>query len=262
MYWYTGQLINSNKIELPINDPALLYGATIFTTMRTYQNNLNHPHTNWKSHQKRLQTSLETLDWPQPDWQQIEKGLQTLIPHWPVLRITIFADKRELITGRQIPPDLENRATKGITAWLSQNPNHSRTLPNHKTGNYLSAWLALQTAQKNNASEAILTDSQGNWLETSTGNLWGWKNNQWHTPPDTAGILPGVAKQQLLNWLKMPPDTQPWTPELVCQFETLAYTNCVVELIPIHTVLTPTGPLSYNPQHPATHALKKYWLGS
>lgn len=259
MYWYNSQLINSNNIELPINDPALIYGATTFTTMRIYQNNLNHPLTNWKSHKKRLQTSLQRLDWPQPDWQQIETAIQTLIPHWPVLRITLFHDKRELITGRNLPPQLETKQQQGITAWLSQNPNHSRPLPQHKTGNYLPAWLALQTAQKNQASEAILTDSQGNWLETSTGNLWGWKNNQWYTPADTAGILPGVAKQQLLDWLKLPPETQPWTPELASQFETLAYTNSVVEIIPIHTVLTPTGPLSYNPHHPALQTLREYW---
>ncbi|HEY9808700.1 MAG TPA: aminotransferase class IV [Halomicronema sp.] len=260
MYWYTGQLYTTPNLEISINDPALLYGATIFTTMRIYQNNLHHPLTHWKNHQKRLQTSLQNLDWPQPDWQQIETGIKTLIPHWPVLRITIFGDGRELIIGRQIPPDLQNLATKGITAWLSQNPNHSRPLPNHKTGNYLPAWLALQTAKKNQASEAILTDTQGNWLETSTGNLWGWKNGQWYTPPDSVGILPGVAKQQLLNWLKMPPNTQLWTPSLVGEFETLAYTNSVIELIPIHTVLTPTGILQYNPQHPAILALKQYWL--
>ncbi|HCF27363.1 MAG TPA: 4-amino-4-deoxychorismate lyase, partial [Cyanobacteria bacterium UBA11049] len=50
------------------------------------------------------------------------------------------------------------------------------------------------------AGEAILVDANGNWLETSTGNLWGWQNGCWWTPPLEAGILPGVVRQQLINW--------------------------------------------------------------
>ena len=48
----------------------------------------------------------------------------------------------------------------------------------HKTGNYLACWLAKNAgAKKVGAQEAILTSDQGEWLETSTGNLWGWKRS-------------------------------------------------------------------------------------
>jgi 4-amino-4-deoxychorismate lyase len=42
--------------------------------------------------------------------------------------------------------------------------------------------LAKANAQKLNTQEAILVDAAGNWLETSTGNLWGWRDGSWWTP--------------------------------------------------------------------------------
>jgi 4-amino-4-deoxychorismate lyase len=43
MYWYNGELIEDERISLGIDDIGLLYGATIFTTLRIYQQSLNHP---------------------------------------------------------------------------------------------------------------------------------------------------------------------------------------------------------------------------
>jgi 4-amino-4-deoxychorismate lyase len=36
MYWYRGKLIESPTLKLDINDTRLLYGATVFTTLRVY----------------------------------------------------------------------------------------------------------------------------------------------------------------------------------------------------------------------------------
>ena len=52
------------------------------------------------------------------------------------------------------------------------------------------------------AKEAILVDESGNWLETSTGNLWGWHDGIWYTPHLDNRILPGIVRSHLLNWLK------------------------------------------------------------
>ncbi|MEB3151575.1 MAG: 4-amino-4-deoxychorismate lyase, partial [Sphaerospermopsis sp.] len=47
MYWYCGKLIESKTLELNINDPGLLFGATVFTTLRVYDHSLDHSLTNW-----------------------------------------------------------------------------------------------------------------------------------------------------------------------------------------------------------------------
>ncbi|MGL5804363.1 MAG: aminotransferase class IV [Xenococcaceae cyanobacterium] len=262
MYWYNGQLIKKTTLELNINDPALLYGATVFTTMRLYQRSLIHPLTNWKAHCDRLRHSLKTFNWQSPDWDRLQRGAEILSAYFPVLRIAIFPDGRELITGRTLPEDLDDRQKQGITAWVAEDILFQRSQPLHKTGNYLGAILALQKAQKLDALEAILIDDRGNWLETSTGNLWGYKDSCWYTPSLEIGILPGIARSQLLNYLqtqKIPVCENIWTPNFVKSLSAIAYSNCVVELIPIHTVITQSDRLNFNYLDSVFHPLTKYF---
>lgn len=252
MFWYDGNLIDKGTLELDIADPGLLYGATVFTTLRVYHQSLDSHLTNWGGHCDRLRSSIATFSWQQPDWQRLRRGAQALMPHFPVLRITIFPDGREWIAGRFLPDDLTKRQQYGIDCILSEEPFFCRPIPEHKTGNYLGAWLALRKAQHLGAKEAILVDSSGNWLETSTGNLWGWRDGRWWTPPMDAGILPGVVRQQLLCWLvrqNEQVELKPWTADLVQGLEAIAYSNSLVQVVPIHTVITPHNTLTYDPFH-------------
>lgn len=260
-FWYDGNLIQAGTIELAINDPGLLYGATVFTTLRVYQRSLENPLTNWAEHCDRLQTSVQTFDWQQPDWQRVRQGAEALVDDFPVLRIVLFPDGREWITGRLLPTDLAERQQTGIIAWLAETPLLQRAIPAHKTGNYLSGWLALQTAQRMGAQEAILIDTVG-WLETSTGNLWGWQQGHWWTPPLTAGILPGLMRSQLIHWLLCQNEIveeEPWSADRVEGFEAIAHTNSVMEVVPIHTVLRKRDRLSYSPFHKGFEQLRGFF---
>ncbi|AFZ42982.1 aminotransferase class IV [Halothece sp. PCC 7418] len=238
-HWYEGQLYNQQTIPLSLNDPGLLYGATVFTTLRVYEQNLDHDLTQWQDHCQRLEQSLQAFSWQQPNWKRLREGAKQLSAYFPVLRMTIFPDGREWITGRELPPDLAQKQQSGITAWLAAAGKYRRSFPTHKTGNYLSSWLALQTAKVKGAQEAILVDEAGNWLETSTGNLWGWKDGIWWTP-SVHDALSGIARSRLISLLKAqnsPVQETVWTPEFVNSLEALGYSNCVVQVIPIHTVI-------------------------
>ena len=258
IFWYDGKLIESQTLELDINDPGLLYGATVFTTLRVYGDSLDHNLTNWQAHCDRLLFSLQSFGWQHPDWKCVRQGAEIILAHFPVLRITIFPDGREWIIGRFLPDDLTEKQRNGVSCAVAL-PEFYRSLPSHKTGNYLSAWLAKTSVQPLKAQEAILVDAAGNWLETSTGNLWGWRDESWWTPPLSAGILPGIVRSQLVKWLhkhQQVVQEQPWTVEFVKGFEAIAYTNSVVEIIPIHTVHQPAGSLQYNPYHLSFQLLK------
>ncbi|MGG6268797.1 aminotransferase class IV [Leptolyngbya sp. AN03gr2] len=250
-YWYNGNAIESNQIELSIADPGLIYGATTFTTLRVY-GSLDYPLTQWNEHCARLRHTIDTFHWQSPNWENIRSGAEWMAMNYPVLRIVVFPDGREWITGRALPIDLEKRQQKGITAWVADS-ELCRSLPQHKTGNYLATWLALQAAQRHNAQEAILVQD-GNWLETSTGTLWGWKENRWWTPP-IEGILPGILRSLLIS--ELDPIEAPW--EFVESFEAIAYTNCVMELIPIHTVLDRDRTYHYNSTHPEFQIIRSYF---
>jgi branched-subunit amino acid aminotransferase/4-amino-4-deoxychorismate lyase len=234
-FWYDGSLQPEGaSLSLSPTDPALLYGATLFTTLRVY-GDLDDPRTQWSAHIDRLKTSLQALGWVEPDWIKVRQGAQSIAT--PVRRITLFSDGREMVTGRSLPPDLADRQQLGIVAWVA--PKERRSLPQHKTGNYLLPWQCLQQATTHGAQEAILLDAQDHWLETATGNLWGYAQGQWWTPPLTDGILPGIARQQMIQHLNNQGKTvqeSPWDGATIAQFEGLAYSNCVVEFVPIRQV--------------------------
>jgi 4-amino-4-deoxychorismate lyase len=59
MFFYNGHLHDSSTLELSITDPALLYGATVFTTLRIYEQSLDSALTAWPEHCLRLKSSLE-----------------------------------------------------------------------------------------------------------------------------------------------------------------------------------------------------------
>jgi 4-amino-4-deoxychorismate lyase len=253
MYWYGGKSIESQTIELDLNEPGLLYGATVFTTFRTDSVDLSDPRLLREVgdlidlHCDRLRSSIEDLDWCQPDWERLRSGVEYLTPKFPVLRITIFPDGCELITGRDLPTNLAIWQQEGVTVIIAE-PQFTRSLPQHKTGNYLAPWLALQQARNQNIQEAILTNDRGDWLETTTGNLWGYRDGCWYTPPLSAGILPGIARSQILHHLKQQHqkvEEIEWNPEWVKDLDSIGYSNSVVRFIPIHTVITPVGTLKY-----------------
>jgi branched-subunit amino acid aminotransferase/4-amino-4-deoxychorismate lyase len=86
-YWYAGQLVAGDTLTLSINDPGLLFGATVFTTLRIYENDLDHPWTAWASHCQRLTRSLQAFHWPEPDWARVRQGAST-----PGTRVSGAAD--------------------------------------------------------------------------------------------------------------------------------------------------------------------------
>ncbi len=249
MYWYDGRQIESNTIELNSSDPGLLFGATVFTTLRTDRLT----EIEYDLHCHRLRSSVLDFCWHEPDWVRLKQGIKCLMPAFSVLRITLFPDGRELITGRDLPPNLTTWQQKGVTVIIADR-QYTRSIPQHKTGNYLAPWLALQQARNRDIQEAILTNNLGYWLETTTGNLWGYRDGCWYTPPLSAGILPGIARSQILTHLQqqnLPVVEREWNPEWVKDLDSIGYSNSVVRFIPIHTAITAAGALKYTIQHPA-----------
>lgn len=246
LFWHNGQLKAGNSISLSLTEPGWLYGATVFTTLRVYNSCIDHPLTAWAAHCDRLQASLNALGWRSPDWAALRQGSEQLATSFPVLRLTLFPDGSELITGRSLPATLLRDQQQGVAVWVADGKHYQRCLPGHKTGNYLPCWLALQEAQRHGAQDAILVNpSSGAWLETSTGSLWGWVDGHWWTPPlrqtptEEAAILPGITRSQVISWLRWQNERigeSLWMPDLIARFETIAYSNSIRQIIPIRSV--------------------------
>jgi 4-amino-4-deoxychorismate lyase len=258
--WYNGQPHSADTLPISQDDPALRVGATVFTTLRIHHH-LHHPRSQWSAHCQRLNESLQTLGWASPDWSRVAAGALYLAAHYPVLRVTLFPDGRDWICGRSLPPNLAQWQQTGITAWVASAAagGGMRSLPALKTGNYLVPWLARQQAQTHGAQEAILTNPQGHWLETSTGSLWGWGQGCYWTPPLGAGILPGLARARLISSLKcqnIEIREDPWSGDCLAQLKAIAYSNCVVDVVPIAQVIGGETRQAYDPHHPQIKRLQ------
>lgn len=256
-FWYGGKRFENGDRPSFVDNEGLRFGATVFTTLRVYEQSPSHPLTQWQAHCDRLTHSLTEFGWTLPNWTNIRIGCELLASHHPILRITIFPDGTEWITGRSLPPNLAKNQQTGVTCWLAP-AEYTRSLPTHKTGNYLACWLARQQAQTHGAHEAILTSPQGEWLETSTGNLWGWADGQWFSPMHSH-CLPGIMRnrlQQMLGQSGQFVSPEPWSPERIVKFEAIAYSNCAVQLLPVHTILNGATTLKYDPHHKSISALQ------
>lgn len=261
MYWLNGKLFTTDQITLSVTDPAFIFGATIFTTIRVYHHSLDHPLTQWENHLQRLKAGLKALDWSEPNWDRIREGALQVLPHHPVLRITLFSDGRELIIGRNFPLNLAQNQKEGIVGYVTHNPLLQRSLASYKTGNYLTAWTALQQANDYNAQEAILCDTHGQWLETSTGNLWGYKEGKWFTPP-LGSILPGVMRNYLLDYFKKQSIEiveKPWDRDFYQDLDILAYSNCVVQFIPFKQIINDDSVRDFNLTHDCLREIQLYF---
>ncbi|XTZ19669.1 MAG: aminotransferase class IV [cyanobacterium endosymbiont of Rhopalodia fuxianensis] len=262
MFWYDGELMETETISVKVTEPGLIYGATVFTTLRVYQKSLDHRLTQWSTHCHRLECSLKTFGWTLPNWQQLRQEAEVLIYYYPVLRLTVFPDGKEWITGRFLPKDLEQSQQQGIKGWVANTSLYKRSLANYKTGNYLGTFLALQKADKLGFKETILVDNQGNWLETSTGNLWGYKQGEWYTPPIKEAILPGIGQLQLLSWLnhqQIPINQTQWNLDLIKSLEIIAYGNSVVEIIPFTLIEMEGKSLNLNTSYSNLKQLQDYY---
>ncbi|MEL6470574.1 MAG: aminotransferase class IV [Cyanobacteria bacterium J06623_4] len=279
MFWYDGRLYESTdekgfdgdqvvedagemagavQFRKLMGGPGLRFGATVFTTLRVYEQCLDHPMTQWVAHCDRLLHSATAFRWMLPDWTNLRSGAQQLQHHYPVLRMALFPDGKVWIAGRQLPEQLAQQQREGVACWLAP-PDYGRSLPIHKTGNYLACWLARQQAQRVGASEAILTSAQGEWLETASGNLWGWADGRWWTPL-TNQCLPGLMRarlQKLVTESGRVVTGEPWTRSVLKGFDAIAYSNCVVELVPIHTIFDGQTTLKYDAQHASLKALQR-----
>jgi 4-amino-4-deoxychorismate lyase len=258
-YWYAGAWCVGDQISLSVTEPGFLFGATIFTTLRVVNHRLDHPNSHWRRHGNRLRQTIAHLGWTEPNWLRVAAGATRVAMDYPVVRITLFSDGRELILGRPLPQDLAQKQQQGVAAWVAEDPLFQRPLADFKTGNYLGAWQALQRAIAQGAGEAILINTEGDWLETATGNLWGFAAGRWYTPP-IGGILPGVMRSHLLGLLQQCGETvreQPWNGELLQRFEAIAYSNSVVGVIPLTKILGTHDIYPSKADHPEIRRLQK-----
>ncbi len=211
-----GQFIPQEQAMVSVLDRGFLYGDGLFETLRVYGGKL----FTWRRHWQRLEQGAAFLKIALP-YNEIKARCvaEELIARNgmldAVLRIhlsrgrgargysTRGADAPALVMTVHPAPGLD---PDNPLRWGLRTASHRLPCDNplaaHKTANKLVQILARDEAEAAGADEALLLNSQGHVAETASCNLFWIEGDTVCTPPETAGILPGITREIVLELCK------------------------------------------------------------
>ncbi|MBI2070026.1 MAG: branched-chain-amino-acid transaminase [Elusimicrobia bacterium] len=213
-----GKWVEREQAKVSVFDHGLLYGDGIFEGIRAYGGRV----FRLAEHVERLYASAKgiLLNIPESP-EQMEKlilqsvrinNLKDAYVRVVITRgfgdlgldmrkckkptVIVIADTIELY-----PEFVYEQGIRLITSSLRRTPVECLS-PSVKSLNYLNNILARAEAARADAQEAILLNMQGYVAECSGDNIFYLKKGRVVTPPVSAGILPGVTRQVVMELLK------------------------------------------------------------
>jgi branched-chain amino acid aminotransferase len=212
-----GRISSQHEAVISVFDHGFLYGEGIYETMRTYQ---GRPFL-YDRHMRRLHNSARmiVLDLPFTDEVlagQIQDTMAAahLQGGEAYIRVLVTRGIGELtydpaatprpsviiIVKAQVDPPAD-AYEKGVCAVIVDVVrNHPDTVnPMIKSNNLLNSALAAQEAIRRGGFEGIMRNYRGELSECTTSNLFIVKDGAALTPPLTAGLLPGITREFLLE---------------------------------------------------------------
>jgi len=201
------RLVESDKACISVSDSGFLYGAGLFETMRSYNGIV----FSLKDHLDRLFFSAKSLSINNPyDKKFITEAIYKLLKANKLtdarLRLTLtggpMAEPDEqrkptlLITATKIqpyPPEYYKNGVLVVLCPFKQNP--AEPIYRHKTTNYFSRMIGLNSAHQRRAAEALWFTTDNRLAEGCISNVFLVKDSVLYTPPIETPVLAGVARK-------------------------------------------------------------------
>lgn len=212
-----GRIADGATASVPVFDHGFLYGEGVYETLRTYH---GVPFL-FDRHDRRLRHSADLMALPVPFTaaellSNIEKTMAAHPGGLPeaYIRVLLTRGVGELsynpamtpsptlviIVKPFVAPPAET-FTNGIRLSLvNVRRNHPRALnPMIKSNNLMNNALAMQEALRSGADEALMRNQDGELVECSQSNVFLVKGGAALTPPLSAGLLPGITREYLME---------------------------------------------------------------
>lgn len=209
-----GEILPASKATIPVDDRAILYGDSIFETIRAY----NGKPFRLSRHIERLERACKFFNLKCPfNRVEIERAVELIISANNLdeegvdayIRITLTGGKagrtldlrREqipnfYIIAREYLPPPQRFYRKGISVIVSSiRKNPYSPIPFMKTGNYLESLLARQEALEKGADDAVFLTTDGFLSEATTSNIFLVHGNRISTPAMRCALLPGITRE-------------------------------------------------------------------
>ncbi len=214
--YVNGTISPADRASVPVFDHGFLYGEGVYETLRTYR---REPFL-FDRHMRRLHRSADMLALrvPDDDASLLAKVRQTMAalaePGEAYIRILVTRGVGELtynpaacpkptlvIIVKPFPGQPERTFTEGIrVALVSVRRNHPQALnPQIKSNNLINNALAMQEAITRQGEEALMLNQAGEIAECAQSNFFLVRGGRVLTPPLTAGLLPGVTREFVIE---------------------------------------------------------------
>jgi len=217
-----GTITDADRASVAVFDHGFLFGEGIYETLRTYA---REPFL-FDRHLRRLRhsASLLALDVPWSDADLLADVRKTMAAQPGLtgpsgveeayIRILVTRGVGDLsynpaacpqpslvIIVKPFPGQPERTFSQGIKiALVSVRRNHPQALnPEIKSNNLINNALAMQEAIRRGAEEALMLNQAGELAECAQSNVFLVRGGAVRTPPLTAGLLPGVTREYVLE---------------------------------------------------------------
>jgi branched-chain amino acid aminotransferase len=210
-----GELRSAEHASISVFDRGFLYGDSVFETLRTYGGK---PFA-VEEHLGRLQRSADLVAIELPVSravirEEIERAILAAGNRESYVRVMITRGTGELgldpglahhplrvIIVAPLEPPRPEAYARGIAAitFRTQRATDETEAVGAKVGNYLVAVLAMRAARAAGADEALIVDASGCIVEGATSNVFIVREGRVVTPPEDAGILPGITRAHLIR---------------------------------------------------------------
>lgn len=244
-----GLLCRVDEACLGVHDGAVLYGASLFETLRCYR---GHPFR-LEAHLHRLRRWTEQLRLFAQARAHLDLNPSTLLHaiHQLLhanrltntdtrLRITVTAGSKHclptcFLLASPISAEQEETWKRGIGAVLLPDPRSvDAEVP--KWGSYAWHIEAQLEAQARGADEAIWFRREGTITEGAVSNVFVWHENLLRTPPLQEGILAGITRQvvfEIADRLNIDYREERLPIHILRQAQAVMLTNSVREIVPV-----------------------------
>ena len=204
-----------SEARVSVLDRGFLYGDSVFETLRTYG---GVPFA-LERHLARLEWSASLAHIPMPLSrqalsQEITAAVASAGNPESYVRVMITRGTGELgldpglagtparvviVTPLAVPKaEVYERGIAAVTFPLRRSADGTEAA-GAKIGNYLVSVLAMGKARDRGAAEALIVDGAGRVVEGATSNVFFVADGALVTPPEDAGILPGITRAVVLD---------------------------------------------------------------
>ena len=208
-----GTLTRPEEATVSVYDRGFLYGDSVFETVRTYA---GEPFA-LDEHMARLSRSAERVGITMPIApalfaMEVRKAVRAAKNPESYARAMLTRGAGPLgldpsaaltplrvILVEPLSPPPPSAYRDGVAVVTVRTERAADAAHGAKVGNYLGSLLALQKARAAGAHEALILDASGHVLEGTTSNVFLVRGGDLITPPDEAGILPGITRAHLLD---------------------------------------------------------------